>query len=66
MVDHIDFDDKPGDRPRSNYRREYFAIRPDSLDASALELLASLKSLACHAIILSGKQIFVPGTDRRG
>ena len=38
-VDHVDFDDKPDDRPRNNHRTEYFAIRRDSLDASALELL---------------------------
>ena len=38
-VDHVDFDDKSGDRPRSNYRQEYFAIRRDSLDASTLEML---------------------------
>jgi hypothetical protein len=41
-VDHVDFDDKPGDRPHDNGhggRQEYFAIRRDSLDASALELL---------------------------
>jgi len=39
MVDHVDFDDKSGDRPRNNVRREYFAIRRDSLDASVLERL---------------------------
>ena len=38
-VDHVDFDDIPGDRPHNNHRREYFAIRRDSLDASALEIL---------------------------
>jgi hypothetical protein len=38
-VDHVDFDDIPGDRPRSNHRREYFAMRRDSLDASVLEIL---------------------------
>ena len=39
MVDHVDFDDKPGDRPHNNHRTEYFAIRRDSLDASALEMI---------------------------
>ena len=38
-VDHVDFDDIPGDRPRNNDRREYFAMRRDSLDASVLEIL---------------------------
>jgi hypothetical protein len=39
MVDHVDFEDKPGDRPRNNGRTEYFAIRRDSLDASVLDVL---------------------------
>ena len=38
-VDHVDFVDIPGDRPHNNYRREHFAIRRDSLDASVLEIL---------------------------
>jgi hypothetical protein len=38
-VDHVDFVDKPGDRPSGNYHTESFAIRRDSLDASALEML---------------------------
>jgi hypothetical protein len=42
MVDHVDFNNKSGDHPHNhvNYgHQEYFAIRRDSLDASALELL---------------------------
>jgi hypothetical protein len=38
-VDHIDFVDRPGDRPYNNNRREYLAMRRDSLDASVLEIL---------------------------
>ena len=39
LVDHVDFEDSPGDKPRNNHRTESFAIRRDSLDASALEML---------------------------
>jgi hypothetical protein len=39
LVDHVDFEDKPGDRPVNNYRRESIAIRRDSLDSSVLTLL---------------------------
>jgi hypothetical protein len=39
LVDHVDFEDKPGDRPINNYRRESMAIRRDSLDSSVLTLL---------------------------
>lgn len=39
LVDHVDFEDKPGDRPFNNNRRESFAMRRDSLDASVLEML---------------------------
>jgi hypothetical protein len=38
-VDHVDFEDTPGDRPHHNDRRESFAIRRDSLDASVLDIL---------------------------
>ncbi|WP_433972416.1 hypothetical protein [Tunturiibacter lichenicola] len=39
LVDHVDFEDKPGDRPVNNYRHESMAIRRDSLDSSVLTLL---------------------------
>jgi hypothetical protein len=38
-VNHVDFDDKPGDPARNNTRLEQFAIRRDSLDASVLDVL---------------------------
>jgi hypothetical protein len=39
LADHVDFEDKPGDRPINNYRRESLAIRRDSLDSSVLQML---------------------------
>lgn len=44
LVDHVSFEDKPGDGPGYNYRRESIAIRRDSLDSSVLQMLGIVEN----------------------
>ena len=49
LADHVDFEDKPGDRPMNNYRQESMAIRRDSLDSSVLKLLGIIETTGSPA-----------------
>src|SRR5258708_12975549 len=40
-VDHVDFDDIPGDRPHNNSRRQHFPFPLHSPNSTALQILAS-------------------------